>query len=173
MIATGLLAASVLDKVALIEHVATGIEGGHLEGDSVRQVVQERVEVELLLTAAGDIEGDRLLASHTAQARCRIKGARAAGVVELHLADVSRNVVSDDEATERHDTVERCGKLLGSGIRYINHLCGCEGFSRTTCGVFRLSRTGERQLIVIVQHIAEHHHGVTAYRKCTKCLFFS
>ena len=76
MIATGLLAASVLDKVALIEHVATGIEGGHLEGDSVRQVVQERVEVELLLTAAGDIEGDRLLASHTAQARCRIEGTR-------------------------------------------------------------------------------------------------
>ena len=94
-------------ELAAVEFIATGIESRHRQGDIVRLVVQEGVEVELLTARRGDVELHLLLAGHTSETRHCIESAGAAGIVEPHLLDFSRDVVGDDEAAERHDTVER------------------------------------------------------------------
>ena len=93
-------------ELASVELVATGIEGRDREGNVVRKVVQKGVEVELLTARRGDIELHILLAVDTAQTRHCIEGAGAAGIVEPHFFDFRGDVVGDDEAAERHNTVE-------------------------------------------------------------------
>ena len=94
-------------ELAAVQLIATGIEGRDREGDIVRQVVQEGVEVELLTARRGDIELHLLLAVHTAETRHCIEGSGATGIVELHLLDFCGDLVGNDEAAERHNTVER------------------------------------------------------------------
>ena len=75
--------------------------------DGALQVVQEGVEIKLLLRGR-DIELHVLLAVDTAEAGLSIEGARASGVVEAELLDLSGNLgVCEHEATESRDSVQR------------------------------------------------------------------
>ena len=97
-------------EIALVEHVIAGIEGCNLQGNATLHLMEERVEVELLLGARGDIEGHRLLAVDATQTGVSIECARASGVVEPHFLNFCGDVIGEHKAAEGHDTVE--GGLL-------------------------------------------------------------
>ncbi len=69
-------------------------------------LIREAIEVELPLRGR-DIAGYGLLALDRAIAGLGIEGARASGIVELHLLDIGRDaLVCEHEATERSDTIQ-------------------------------------------------------------------
>ena len=87
--------------------VAAGIESRHRKCDIARQVVQEGVEVKLLVTHSRYVKRHRLLAAHTPQSCSCIESSGATSIVELQFLDFRRNIISDDEPAQCHDTVER------------------------------------------------------------------
>ena len=148
-------------ELAGVEFIATGIEGRNREGDVVRLLVQEGVEIELLTARRSDVELHFLFARHTAETRQGIESAGATGIVEPHLLDFSRDFIGDDEAAERYDTVER--DLVIHGIFTDGHLVITQegvGIARGV-GELYLRRSGHRG--VAIGTVAYDHQLVGAF----------